>query len=157
MRPVVMILAWILLGISLMINESLQNKTFVSNKQTVHLISEKKFVEIVFRDMISILLNGKPKEKVLASMYKWTGYRTYSGEWPYEGSIAIRFESPKIRKLGLRMKDRVWLEGAGLNGVYIIEDRLPDWHQGRDIDIYSEASVPECFEFGLRHVTMTVI
>lgn len=92
---------------------------------------------------------------VVATCYTETGNKTYSGKWPEAGMIAVRFASPRVGDL--KMGQRVWLEGAGLEGVYVVEDRLPDYHAGRDIDVYFEGSEEECLSWGKNNLRMEIL
>jgi 3D (Asp-Asp-Asp) domain-containing protein len=77
--------------------------------------------------------------------YVKTGYKTFSGKWPTEEMIAIRFNSKLIQKMGLKIGDKVFIEGVGIR---IVEDRIPNY-QCADVDVFMN-SLEDCQKFGRR-------
>lgn len=84
---------------------------------------------------------------VNATCYVATGYKTYSGKYPTEEMVAIRFNSAIVKNMGLKIGDKIYIEGMG---VKFVEDRLPDY-QKADLDIFF-LSRGECLGWGRKNL-----
>lgn len=98
----------------------------------------------------------RENQQYLAKMsaYSHTGNKTKSGIMPYEGSVAINFESKIVKNMDLHIGDWIWVEELadqypqGLK----IEDRLPSkW--GRDFDLFMSNS-DKAMAWGVRIITV---
>lgn len=93
--------------------------------------------------------------KAVCSCYTHTGNYTFSGTWPKSmQTLAIRFQSPLVKKLGLKMGDKVWIQE--FENTFIVEDRLPDKWIGRDFDIFMDDH-DICVKWGIKILTIEKI
>jgi len=89
---------------------------------------------------------------VKASCYVCPPYcgKMANGEVVHEGAIAIRRISNIIKNMGLKLGDKVFIEGYG---TYEVEDVMADTVKA-DIDIYMDVSEKECLDWGLKNLVI---
>lgn len=79
-----------------------------------------------------------------ATAYSYTGFRTFTGTWPKQGTIAV---DPKVIPLGSRM----WVESYGYGKAEDTGSAI----KGNIIDVFME-SEKECWEWGRRKVKVRI-
>ena len=86
--------------------------------------------------------------------YTATGSPMYNGIYPEWQDVAIRFNSPLVAEMGLKVGDRIWIEEFAQE--FRVGDRIPDY-QKADLDIYFEQDVAGCKQWGRKNLIIEKI
>ena len=112
------------------------------------IIMSKPKVETLIEPVIEIESNQQYVVK--ASCYVCPPFcgKMANGEVVYEGAIAIRRSSHIVQNMGLKLEDRVYIEGYG---SYKVADIMADWVKA-DIDLFLDVTHEECMAWGVREL-----